>query len=148
MNSVAFLETASGQHTEAIASLRKELAVNPEDTTALNNLAFELAESGTDLDQASALAERAQRKSPNNPGIADTLSWVYVKKGLNDSAIQILNGLVKKYPDAAALRYHLGVALMQKGKLGEAKTQFSMALSRNPPKEMADKIKEIMSKIG
>jgi tetratricopeptide (TPR) repeat protein len=148
MNSVAFLETASGQHTEAIASLRKELAVNPEDTTALNNLAFELAESGTDLDQASALAERAQRKAPNNPGIADTLSWVYVKKGLNDSAIQILNGLVKKYPDAAALRYHLGVALMQKGKLGEAKTQFSMALSRNPPKEMADKIKEIMSKIG
>jgi tetratricopeptide (TPR) repeat protein len=148
MDSIAFLETASGQHTQAIASLRKQLAINPEDTTAQNNLAFELAESGTDLDQASALAEKAQRKAPNNPGIADTLSWVYVRKGLNDSAIQILNGLVKRYPDAPALRYHLGVALLQKGKLEEAKTQFSMALSHNPPKDMADKIKEIMSKIS
>jgi tetratricopeptide (TPR) repeat protein len=147
-DSIAYLETTSGQHTEAIASLRKELAINPEDTTAENNLAFELAESGTDLDQASALAEKAQRKAPSNPGIADTLSWVYVRKGLNDSAIQILNGLVKKYPDAPVLRYHLAVALLQKGKIGEAKTQFGTALSHNPPKEMADKIKEIMSKIG
>ncbi len=148
MAEVAFLETASGQHTEAIANLRKQLAINPDDTTAQNNLAFELAESGTDLDQASALAEKAQRKAPNNPGIADTLSWVYVRKGLNDSAIQILNGLVKKYPNQAEFRYHLGVALLQKGELGEARTQFSIALSHKLPKEMADKIKEIMSKMG
>ena len=145
---IAILETASGQHAEAIANLRKQLAINPDDTTAQNNLAFELAESGTDLDLASALAEKAQRKAPNNPGILDTLSWVYVRKGLNDSAIQILNGLVKKYPDAPVLRYHLGVALLQKGKLGEARTQFNMALSHKLSKEMSDKIKEIMSKTG
>jgi len=148
MAEIAFLETASGQHAEAIANLRKQLAINPEDTAALNNLAFELVESGTDLDQASTLAAKAQRKAPNNPGIVDTLGWVYVKKGLNDSAIQILDGLVKKYPDEPAFRYHLGVALLQKGSLGEAKTQFNKALSHNPPKEMADKIKEIMSKMG
>jgi tetratricopeptide (TPR) repeat protein len=129
---IAFLETASGQQVEAIANLRRQLAINPEDTTAQNNLAFELAESGTDLDQASALAEKAQRKAPTNPGIADTLSWVYVKKGLNDSAIQILDGLVKRYPDEPAFRYHLGVALLQKGSLGEAKTQFNRDFSHNP----------------
>src|SRR5208337_564316 len=125
-----------------------QLAINPEDITALNNLAYELAESGTDLDQASALAERAQRKAPGNPEIADTLGWVYARKGLNDSAIQILNGLVKKFPDQPALRYHLGVALLQKGKVTEAKAEFTIALSHKPPKEMADKIREIMSRVG
>jgi cytochrome c-type biogenesis protein CcmH/NrfG len=148
MLQVAFLETSSGQHKEAIANLRKELAIRPEDATALNNLAYELAELGTDLDQASALAEKAQRMAPSNPGIADTLSWIYVRKGLNDSAIGILNGLVKKYPSEPVLRYHLGVALLQKGELGEAKAQFNMALSQKLPKEVADKIKEIMSKMG
>ncbi len=115
---------------------------------ALNNLAFELAESGTDLEQASALAEKAQRKAPNNPGVADTLSWVYVRRGLNDSAIQILDGFIKKYPNQPEFRYHLGVALMQKGHIGDAKTQFNLALSNKPPKAVADKIKQIMSKMG
>ncbi len=148
LDSIAFLETASGQHTEAIVNLRKQLAVNPEDTTAMNNLAYELAELGTDLEQASALAEKAQRKAPNNPGIADTLSWVYIRRGLNGSAVQILNGLVKKYPDEPEFRYHLGVALLQEGKAGEAKTQLNLALSHKLSKEKMDKIKEIMSKIG
>ena len=145
---IAFLETAAGQHTEATASLRKQLVINPDNTEAMNNLAYELAESGTDLDQASILAERARTKAPKSPGIADTLAWVYVKKGLNDSAIQIFNGLVRKYPDEAAFRYHLGVALLQKGQPAEAKSEFLLSLSKNPPKEMAEKIKQILSKLG
>jgi tetratricopeptide (TPR) repeat protein len=145
---IASLDTASGQHAAAVANLRKQLAIDPENIIALNNLAYELAELGTDLDQALALAEKAQRKAPNNPGIADTLSWVYVKKGLNDSAIQILTGLVRKYPNQPELRYHLGVALLQKGKIPEAKNEFNMALSHKAPKVMADKIKQIMSKMG
>ena len=145
---IAFLESASGKETEAIASLQKQLSIDPQNVTAMNNLAFALAETGTDLDRAQTLALEAQRKAPNNPGIADTLGWVYVKKGLNDSAIQIFNGLVKKYPNEAAIRYHLGVALLQKGEAGEARSEFVIGLSKNPPKDMADKIKQILSKIG
>ena len=78
----------------------------------------------------------------------DTLAWVYVKKGLNDSAIQIYNGLVRKYPNEPVLRYHLGVALLQKGQAEEAKSEFVIGLSKNPPKDMADKIKQILSKLG
>jgi len=145
---VAMLQTASGQNKEAIASYRQQLAANPEDGIAMNNLAFRLAEAGTDLDQALSLAEAAQRKLPNNADIADTLAWVYVKKGLNESAIQILNGLLRKYPDSPLLRYHLGVALLQAGKLPEAKAEFIIGLSKKPPKDMAEKMKEIVAKIG
>jgi predicted Zn-dependent protease len=114
----------------------------------MNNLAFLLADIGTDLDRALALAEAAQRSAPNNPGIADTVGWLYVKKGLNDSAIQIFTGLVKKYPDDPAIRYHYAVALLQKGQTAEAKAEFVISLSKNPPKEMTDKIRQILSKVG
>jgi tetratricopeptide (TPR) repeat protein len=145
---IAFLESTSGKEAQAIADLQKQLAVDPQNTVAMNNLAFALADTGTDLDRAQTLALDAQKKAPNNPGIADTLAWVYVKKGLNDSAIQIISSLVKKYPDEPALRYHLGVALLQKGEPGQARAEFVIGLSKNPPKDMAEKIKQILSTIG
>ena len=145
---IAYLQTTSGQNSEAITSLRKQLTLDPENTIAMNNLAFALADAGNDLDQALSLAEKAQKKAPSNAGIADTLGWVYTKKGLNDSAIQIFSGLVKKYPDEPAFRYHFGVALLQKGEAEEAKAEFVIGLSKKPPKDMADKIKQILSKLG
>jgi len=145
---IAFLQNASGKEVDAIGNLQKQLAMDPQNTIAMNNLAFMLADTSTDLDRALTLAQTAQRKAPNNPGIADTVGWVYVKKGLNDSAIQIFNALVKKYPDEASFRYHLGVALLQKGQTTQAKSEFVIGLSKNPPKEMAEKIKQILSKIG
>jgi Flp pilus assembly protein TadD len=145
---IAFLQDTSGKEVEAIGTLQKQLAMDPENTIAMNNLAFALADTSTDLDKALRLAQSAQRKAPSNPGIADTVGWVYVKKGLNDSAIQIFNGLVKKYPDEPAFRYHLGVALLQKGESAEAKAEFEISLSKNPPKDIAEKIKQILSKLG
>jgi tetratricopeptide (TPR) repeat protein len=145
---IAFLQNTSGKEIEAIGTLQKQLAMDPENTIAMNNLAFALADTSTDLDKALTLAQSAQRKAPSNPGIADTVGWVYVKKGLNDSAIQIFNGLVKKYPDEPAFRYHLGVALLQKGEPAEAKAEFEISLSKNPPKDIAEKIKQILSKLG
>ena len=145
---VAYLQTLSGQDKEAIATMRQQLTLDPEDVSALNNLAFTLAENGVDLDQALSMAEKAGRKAPNNPGVADTLGWVYTKKGLNDSATQIYRELVKKYPDQPMFRYHFGVALLQQGKSAEAKTEFTLSLAKNPPKEIADKIKEIVARIN
>jgi tetratricopeptide (TPR) repeat protein len=145
---IAYMEVAAGKNKEAIPNLQRQLSLDPENAETMNNLAFALAETGSDLDQALSLAEKAQRKLPNNPGVADTLGWVYTKKGLNDSAVQIFNSLIKKFPDSPVLRYHLAVALLQQGKREEAKTQLTIGLSKNPPKEMADKIKDIVAKIG
>ena len=145
---LAFLQSAAGQNSLAIANLRKQLAIDPENAIAMNNLAFALSDSGANLDEAVSLAERAQKKAPDNPGIQDTLAWAYTKKGLNDSAIQILNGLVKKFPNEPSFRYHLGVALLQKGEASEAKTEFIISLSNKPPKDVADKIRQIIAKIG
>jgi tetratricopeptide (TPR) repeat protein len=142
------LQIAAGKEAEAIAPLRTNLANNPDDIVTLNNLAFALAETSTNLDEAMALANKALAESPNHPGIKDTLGWIYVKKGLNDSAIQIYNSLILKYPKEPAFHYHLGVALFQEGKLADAKAQLTIALSNNPPKDLARKVQVIMLKLS
>lgn len=145
---VAFLEDTVGRTEDAEANYRQALKTDPENPLILNNLAFLLAEKGGKLDEALRLAEQAQRKLPTNPQIADTLGWVYVKKNLNDGAIQIFDNLIRKYPDQPYYRYHLGVALLQKGDTIRAKNELKIALSHEPSKETAEKIKQLIAKIG
>jgi tetratricopeptide (TPR) repeat protein len=147
LNSIAILESQSGQAQQAIATLNKQLALDPNNAAAMNNLAFNLAETGTDLDRALALAEAVARKFPNDPGVIDTLGWVYTKRGLNQSAIQVLRALVKKNPSEPAFRYHLAVALMQDKQTGDAKRELLAALAQHPPKELSSKIQENLTQV-
>jgi Flp pilus assembly protein TadD len=147
LNSMAILESNSGQAQQAVATLNKQLALDPNNAAAMNNLAFNLAETGTDLDRALALAEGVARKFPNDPGVIDTLGWVYSKRGLNQTAIQVLSGLVKKYPNEPAFRYHLGVVLLQNKQADDAKREFVAALTQHPRKELASKIQEDLAHI-
>jgi Flp pilus assembly protein TadD len=147
LNAIAILESQSGQARQAIATLNKQLALDPNNAAAMNNLAFNLAETGTDLDRALSLAEGVARKFPNDPGVIDTLGWVYTKRGLNQSAIQVLRGLVKKHPNEPAFRYHLGVALLQDKQTADAKRELLAALSQHPPKELSSKIQENLTQV-
>jgi len=42
----------------------------------------------------------------------------------------------------------LGVALLQQGKRVEAKAQLELGLAEKPPKDLAEKIRDIVAKIG
>ncbi len=141
LNTLAFLESQTGESQKAIATLNKQLALDPGNATAMNNLAFDLADTGQDLDRALTLAQQVAQRFPNNPGVLDTLGWVYARRGLNASAIQALRVLVKKYPDEPAFRYHLAVALMQDKQSSDAKQQLLAALSSIPPKLCPAKFK-------
>jgi tetratricopeptide (TPR) repeat protein len=147
LSAMAILESNSGQARQAIQTLNRQLALDPNNAAAMNNLAFNLAETGTDLDQALALAERVARRFPNEPGVIDTLGWVYAKRGLNQSALQVLGGLVKKYPSEPAFRYHLAVVLLQDKHPSDAKREFLAALSQHPPKELSSKIQENLAQV-
>ncbi len=147
LNAIAILESQNGQASQAIATLNKQLALDPNNAAAMNNLAFNLAETGTDLDRALSLAEGVARKFPNDPGVIDTLGWVYTKRGLNQSAIQVLRGLVKKYPNEPAFRYHLGVALMQDKQTADAKRELLAAESEHPGKELSGKIQKGLAQV-
>lgn len=145
LSATAVLESDSGQAQQAIPMLKRQLVLDPNNDTAMNNLAFDLADTGTDLDQALSLAQKVARKFPDSPAVLDTLGWVYTKRGLNRPAIQVLRALVAKYPQEPAYRYHLAVALLQDKQTSDAKRELLAAMDTHPAKDLSSRIQESLS---
>lgn len=138
---------SAGRRQEAIQAYQQAVKLDPSNGVALNNLAFQLAETGGDLDQALTYAQRAKQMMPNMSEVADTLGWIYLKKNLADNAIDIFRELVAKAPNNATYRYHLGMAFSQKGDKPRAIKELQQALHSNPQKSEEDKIRELINKL-
>lgn len=144
---LAILYEKSGQQAKARPIYEQVLKLQPDHPVALNNLAYMMAETGGDLDQALALAQRARDRMPDNPDVADTLGWIYIKKHLSDNAVTLFRDLVAKQPQVSTYRYHLAMALYQRGDKPETKKALEGALERKPSPEETAKIKELMERV-
>jgi tetratricopeptide (TPR) repeat protein len=138
----------AGKKLEAKHAYEQVVKLDPANPYALNNLAYLMAESGDDLDQALTFAQRAKQILPTLNEVSDTLGWIYLKKNLSDSAIGIFQDLVKKEPRHSTYRYHLGMAFAQKGDKPRAQKELMEAIKSNPAKEEEAKIKELLGKLG
>ena len=145
---LAMLYDTNGRRIEAKPVYEQILRLQPENGIALNNLAYIMAESGSDLDQALTMAQRARQQMPNNVDVADTLGWIYIKKNLADSAIGIFKDLVEKQPNRSTFHYHLAMAFFQKGDKIQAKRSLETALAKQPPKDEEGRIRELLARIG
>ncbi len=134
--------------TEARPLYDQVLRIQPDNALALNNLAYLLAEDGNELDAALTLAQRARQKQPNDPMIADTLGWIYIKKGLSNNAIAIFSDLTAKHPTVSVFHYHHAMALSQRGDKVQAKRSLELALKGNPQKQELEDIKKLQQKLG
>lgn len=143
----SFLYNA-GRLDEAKANYRQVLQLQPDNVDALNNVAYLLAETGGNLDEALTLAQRAQQKQPGVLNIADTLGWIYLKKNIPDSALRVFESIVKKSPDDAVFRYHLAMALIAKGDKQRARRELDAALTKNPNSEDESKIRKLLASLG
>lgn len=137
-----------GQRGEARQLYEQLLKTQPNNVVVLNNLAYLMAESGTELDQALTLAQRAKQAMPQEVNVADTLGWIYIKKNLSDNAIDIYRDLTRRQPERSTFHYHLGMALFQKGDRTQAKQSLLTALRNKPAKEEEVKIRELLGRIG
>ncbi len=137
-----------GAISRAIEYYRKTIDLAPNNPIALNNLAYVLAETSTDLDEALTLAQRARNVLPDDPNITDTLAYIYMKQNLVDRAVALLEQVVAKYPKVVLWRYHLAMALHRKGLDEKARRHLETALQHNPTSEEKFKIRELMGKIG
>ena len=146
MNQALLLDRLN-RKKEAADAYSKVLNLQSDNALALNNLAYMSAESGSNLDQAQTYAERAKKKAPDSPDVADTLGYVYLKKNLNKEAADIFRRNVAEHPDNAAFRFHLAMALLKEGDKQGAKEQAGKALqSANP--DLQNKIKTFVGQIG
>ncbi len=124
------------------------LKIKPDFAVAANNLAYLLAEQNKDLNIALAHAQKAKKELHEEPGVMDTLGWVYYKKGFYDMAILELEESVKKFEkENATVYYHLGMAYFKDGKKESAKKALKKALSLDKKFAGADEAKEVLSEI-
>lgn len=137
----------TGKREQAKPIYEQILKIQPDNPVALNNLAFIKAEEGVDLDQALTMSQRARQKMPNAPEVSDTLGWIYIKKNLSEDAVRVFKDLTEKVPANPTFHYHYGMALLQKGDKPSAKIEFEKALSDNPSKDDAAKIRDLLQKI-
>jgi tetratricopeptide (TPR) repeat protein len=147
LDSLAMSLADTGRKEEARQTYEQALKLNPRDAVALNNVAFLMAETGGDLDQALTYAQRAKQAMPKSAEVADTLGWIYLKKNMSDNAMDIFQGLVVKKPENSTYRYHLGMALAQKGDKPRALKELEQALRSNPQKEEEGKIRDLINKL-
>ncbi|MFL6228389.1 MAG: tetratricopeptide repeat protein [Pyrinomonadaceae bacterium] len=154
---IGMVEDARNQYDDANKAYSKALTIKPDDTFSANNLAWNYAEHGKgNLDEAMRLAQGVVQKFPEEPGFADTLGWVYFKKGLNAAAVEQLQKAVTKAQaknaDSPVYRLHLGQALAAAGRKAEARQQLQQALGagkdRGLTPEQADEARRALASIG
>ncbi len=143
----AMMMESQGKLKEARPIYEKIMTIEPDNPIALNNVAYLMAEDGTNLDQALSYANRAKQRLPNHPDVNDTLGWIYIKKNLSDNAVSIFRDLIQRFPEKSTYHYHLGMALYQKGDKPNARKSLELALTKNPDSGEQTKIRELISKL-
>jgi tetratricopeptide (TPR) repeat protein len=149
ISALAQFYDAEGKPTEALAAYRDAMKVDPTNAVVLNNLAYLMTDmGGNNLDEALTLAQRAKQQLPNFNEVSDTIGWIYIKKNLSDSAIEIFRDLTTKVKDNPTYYYHYGLALSQKGDKVNALKQLKLALQFEHKKPEEDRINELIRKIS
>lgn len=96
--------------------------------TALNNVAWLLAERKSSLDEALSFARRAVELQPKNARFADTLGTVYRARGQPAEATKALEGAIALAPKLPEPHYHLGLVQAEAGRKAEARASLQTAL--------------------
>ncbi|UCF56016.1 MAG: tetratricopeptide repeat protein, partial [Deltaproteobacteria bacterium] len=126
---------------------RKALEINRDFAPAANNLAWNLAEKGGNIDEALSFAQMAKEKMPKNAAVMDTLGWIYYLKGSYLSAIAELQDSVELAPDNPLINYHLGLAYYKNNEPDEAKEYLEKALQINQNFRGAEEARSILKEI-
>ena len=130
---------SQGDTLSALAQYEKALEYNPGNIMAMNNYAYFLAESETDLDKAERLSATTVKYEPENPTYLDTYAWVYFKKGEYSLALTYMKSAMaysEKEEPSAELYEHYGDILFMNGYHVEALPNWEKALELKPDSEI------------
>jgi tetratricopeptide (TPR) repeat protein len=99
--------------------LRRILALQPDNSQALNALGYSLADRNLRLEEALGMVRQAHELSPADPFIVDSLGWVEYRMGHYDKAATLLAQAYSSRKDTE-IAAHLGEALWADGRHDEA----------------------------
>ncbi len=130
----AAMSLEAGDRKGARTRLEQVLRDHPGHVGAANDLAFVLAEDGTDLPAAQRYAELAVRLRPS-PETLDTLGYVKLRRGAAEEAVGLFERALSRQPDYATARYHLALALIERGEPAAARKALEEALALPFPEQ-------------
>jgi tetratricopeptide (TPR) repeat protein len=150
---LAKVETKAGNFQAAVDHYRAVLETDQQNTLALNNLAYLLANAANETDQALAYAQRARELAPKDPNVGGTLGWIYFRKALYNNALQSLREAVtadgqSSTENAAVRKYHLAMTYSKLGDRQHAFETLQAALKINPKLPEAELASEFLSRVG
>ncbi|USI71876.1 tetratricopeptide repeat protein [Sphingomonas morindae] len=127
----------SGDWPQAEATVKRALAIAPDQPAILNFLGYSQLEHGGDPAAASALIAKAAALAPDDPAITDSLGWSWYVRGDYARAIPLLEQAVRASPAESDINEHLGDAYWKVGRQLEARYAWRAALVPAGPKDAA-----------
>jgi tetratricopeptide (TPR) repeat protein len=103
------------------------LNLNPNNTIALNNLAYLYVDVLKRPDKALPMIERAMTLYPGNLNLMDTYAWVLAKNGDYNKAKQQLSEVVRRGKPGPESLYHMGYVLEKLNEIRDARDYYRRA---------------------
>ncbi len=122
----------AGDFDGAIGAYEKLLEIDEDSVTALNFIAYTLADENRDLGRALEYARRAVELEEDNPLLRDTLGWTHFRLGNMEEARRELDLSVELGGDNPVILEHLGDVLLALGLVDEAVAVWTKALEPSP----------------
>jgi tetratricopeptide (TPR) repeat protein len=133
---------------KAIAHYEKELALNPNNTVVLNNLAWEYGVVQNDMEKAGPYLEKLKTHKRLDPRIMDTIGWILAVNGKTQEGEKFIRNALDLVPDYPAFLYHLAFVLQKTGKKEEARKYLDSALSSKLPFEERKAAEKLLAQMG
>ena len=109
---------------QAIEKYRQILKYDPENTVAMNNLAWVLSEELNKPNEALQLVEKALEINPNYADLNDTTGVIYFRLGQYEKSVEVLNQAIALYnnnaPELVNTFFHIGRSQYMAGNKVEA----------------------------
>jgi Flp pilus assembly protein TadD len=144
---LGILYDRKGDDAKAEKYYRKALELKKDFGPAANNLAWLLAKTGQNLDEALGYAQAAKEQQPNDPSVMDTLGWIYYLKGSYLNAISELRDSHERLPENPIVNYHLGMAYYKNNQRDAAKEYLLKALELQKAFQGAEEARNVLNEL-
>ncbi len=120
----AVLEDRQKHFDAADDNYKKALALDPNNSTVLNDYGYMLADRGTRLNDALSMIQKAVKLDPQNYANLDSLGWTYFKLGQYALAENNLLKASQRSAQDAMVHEHLGDLYEKTDRLKQAASQW------------------------
>ena len=136
-----------GKAAESAKALAEAVSIAPNDSTALNNLAYLQV---TELGQVSEGLKNARRAAdiaPGSPDILDTLGLALTRSGEHSEAVVVLSRAISIQPGNTVL-LHLAEAQVAKGDQAAARQSIERVKASRPTPDESAQAEKLLSRIN